>query len=62
MSEEKEMKNRPSRRSVLKGLVGLFAFIPAAKFLADASPAFARAYYECEYTNCWPCNPQIGHA
>ena len=55
MNEEREKRNQFSRRSVLKALAGLFAFIPAFKYLADASPAFAR--YECEFTVCNPYFP-----
>jgi len=57
-NDGKEKRKRPSRRRVLKTLAGLFAFIPAAKYLADASPAFA--YVACTSLNCqetgtWDC-------
>jgi hypothetical protein len=57
VAERREKRKLFTRRILVKTLSGLFAFIPAIKYLADASPAFA--VYECEYTICGAYNPPI---
>ena len=55
MSKSQEKRQLFTRRTLFKTLTGLFAFIPAAKYLAAISPAFA--VYECEETVCNPYSP-----